>query len=763
MSKRNYISYHLWVFATLLLILVLSSCSVKKYIPDDELLYNSGTVEVIDTVTENDNDNLKSELQSVLFPDANMKTWIGYPKLYFYYKAQREHPGIINKFLNKQIGEEPAYISDVKLDETKKLLDNRLENRGYFHSSLSAEIVRDTANKTAKAQYEVYLDRPYTMKTYTIERDSLDSLQLFDYIEESMKNTLYKKDNNFDLSRFKAERQRIKNFLKTKGYYNFKSDFLKFEADTNQLKNKKFDLYLSLKPNVPKKAMVPYVIDDIDVYPNYNIDSKEKDRDTTTVKNIDFVQAKTYFKPKRLRPFIEMKPGQLYNPKSGKNTSRRLGSIGSYKFVNINYKLKDTLVDSLGRMHLDTKIELSPLNKQSVRIELQAVTKSNNFTGPGLKLSYTNRNLFKGGEVFRVSAHGNYEKQIFGGRSRGLSSIELGLTPSLTFPRLLFPIPIDYDFHYSTPRTQIKAGLSYLNRTQLYTLNSYNASFGYIWSENKFVTHRLTPLSVTYVKLGNTSDEFEGILDDNPFLRRSFEQQFIPNLMYSFTYNEIDKTDHRGELYFNANFDIAGNLASLFDKEIADGPNELLGLPYAQYAKTDVELRYHYATGSSGQELVGRAFAGYGLPYGNSTSLPFIKQYFAGGPYSVRAFPIRSLGPGSYKPDEQDRESYFDQAGDIRLEANLEYRFPIVSIVKGAFFADAGNVWLKNQNDALTGGQFSENFYKELGIGVGFGLRFDIQGFVLRFDLAAPVKRPAQAWDFEYSKPVFNFAIGYPF
>src|SRR5699024_2612085 len=165
---------------------------------------------------------------------------------------------------------------------------------------------------------------------------------------------------------------------------------------------------------------------------------------------------------------------------------------------------------------------------------------------------------------------------------------------------------------------------------------------------------------------------------------------------------------------------------------------------------------------SKKQSLVGHIFAGYGLPYGNSKSLPFVKQYFAGGPYSIRAFRIRGLGPGTYKPESREN-SYFDQAGDIRLEANVEYRFPIISVLKGALFADAGNVWLQNENEALPGGKFSSDFIKELGIGTGFGLRVDVQGFVIRLDLSSALKRPAESWDFEYNKPMFNFGIGYPF
>jgi outer membrane protein assembly factor BamA len=307
----------------------------------------------------------------------------------------------------------------------------------------------------------------------------------------------------------------------------------------------------------------------------------------------------------------------------------------------------------------------------------------------------------------------------------------------------------------------VSLGVDVLDRTDLYTLSSFSSSFGYSWEGNKYVKHVINPINLEYLNLQNVSTAFDEILDNNPFLRRSFEQQFIAGLNYSFTYNAIaDQLKGEG-MYLNFNFETAGNGLSLF----ANGqqqPNTILGLEYAQFAKADVDFRYHYSLDNKGQKFVGRFFAGLGLPYGNSESLPFVKQYFAGGPYSVRGFRIRALGPGTYVPEDANN-SFFDQAGDIRIEANLEYRFPIISFLHGALFTDAGNVWLMNENPALPGGKFSSSFMQELGISSGFGLRVDVTGFVIRFDLASPIKRPTQSWNFEYDQPVLNFAIGYPF
>lgn len=742
-------------------VIIFQACSVKKYMPEGEFLYRGGVITVENTTALNDKSSLETALASVLYPEPNSKVFGLYPGLHYHYKADREHPGFINKFLNKKIGEPPVYLSDVNLEATQELLQNRLKNNGFYYGGVKAKIKKDSADRTAKIYYTVAVNQPYRLKEYKVETDSTDTLAIYDYLKQSLSESLLKQGERFNLSVLKAERERIGNYLKNRGYYYFDGDFILFQADTNRHKKKSFKLYLTLKNGTPQKAKIPYVIDSVAVYPYVINESVPGKIDTVTVNQVAFIQGDMYFKPELLRPYIQLKPGQLYSPKRSKYTSRRLSSIGSYKFVNIYYQDLH-YVDSLNRGHLKNVITLSPMPKQGVQFNFQAVTKSNDFTGPGIGVVYTNRNIFKGGENLKIKADAGYEKQFYSDDKKGASSLQLGLKTTLLFPRLLFPGNYEDEFEYAIPKTKISAGFDFLRRSRLYTLNSFSTSFGYIWHENQYVTHTIDPIKIDYVKLGHTSPEFEAILDQNPFLRHSFEQQFMAGLMYSFTYNELGDQRKQAQLYFQFNFDIAGNVVNLFGQPQPDGTRTFLGLKYAQYVKGDIDLSYHYNFGEPGNVLVGHLFAGIGIPYGNSRSLPFVKQYFSGGPYSVRAFAIRGLGPGSYVP-ETSEQSYFDRAGDIKLEANLEYRFPLISYLKGAVFVDAGNVWLQNSNDALPGGEFSANFINELGIGTGVGLRIDVQGFVIRFDLAAPLKRPAKDWNFEYKKPVFNFAIGYPF
>ncbi len=738
------------------LIVLNFSCSVNKFIPDGEVLYTGASINYEGASIEK---STRRKVNDVLFPNPNKKVLWMRTGLYFHYKTKKDKPGFFNRFMNRQIGERPVYLSQVDVENTREVMKNRLENSGFFQSFIASEVEVDTTKKRAKIEYEIELGEPYRLAKLKLEKNNLEELPIWNEISSYLQNTKLQPGVRFSLDQFKKEREEIDRYLKNKGYYNFNPNFIIFEADTNAYEGKKFDLYLKIKNEAPKKSFYAFEIQELNVYPKSTLKTKEKEKDTVTIDDIHFIQNDVFFKPKRLRPFLRIAPGDLYSPQDSRFTSRRLNSTQTYRFVNIDYEGEE--IDTTRTLQkLKGNIYLSPANKRSVRLEMQGVTKSNNFTGPNLSLTYINRNIFKGGEEFKISTNAGYERQFLGSDQGGLSSLQLGLRNTLSFPRLLFPIDLNEKFNYAIPKTNISLGFDYLNRTGLYTLTSVSTGFGYSWDQNRFVSHTIKPINIEVVQLGNTSDEFEEILDNNPFLRRSFDQQFIAGLVYSFTFSQL-KEDQIWKNFFNFNFESAGNTVDLFARERND-TRKIFGTEFAQFVKADIDYRFKFDLDEDDQKLVGRLFAGMGLPYGNSEALPFVKQYFAGGPYSVRAFRIRSLGPGTYVP-EGGVQSFFDQAGDIRLEANLEYRFPIFSYLKGAVFYDAGNVWLLNDNEALEGGKFSSNFYDELGMGSGVGLRVDVQGFVIRFDFAAPVKRPARSWKFEPGNTLLNFAIGYPF
>ncbi|WP_271393127.1 translocation and assembly module lipoprotein TamL [Aequorivita sinensis] len=750
------------VFILTSALLVLQSCAVKKYIPEDEMLYTGATVEIkSDSIIKNES-QLKSVLEEALLPKPNKKFLGMRVGLHYYYKMQKENPGFINRFFYKRFGEQkPVYKSDVKPYEVEEILLNRMENRGFFYSEITSEFKDNEENKEASVKYTVKAPKAYTIASY-----QLDSMPhpIYPEVKKSVAKTKLSKGMRFDLANMKMERERIDRELKQNGYYNFNSSFLIFEADTNQYDKKRFDLFLGLKKDVPKKSIIPYKISKINVYANYHVeDSIDNEVERFNEKN--YINSSSFFKSKYLDPFITLEEGQYYSPENSRNSARRLSTIGAYKFVNIQYKERDTVHnDSLGI--LEANIFLSPLNKRALRVELQAVSKSNNFSGPGIALTYSNRNLFSGGETLNTTASFGYEMQVGGGSSSGKTSVDLGLKSELIFPRVIFPIKIDNDFFkYDIPKTKTSISLDYLRRTQLYTLLSGSAQFGYLWQANRYVTHEIIPISLNYTKPSNTTEEFQNILDANPYLKRSFEKQFIAGLNYSFTYNGMVNATKKHQFFINSTLDVAGNTMSLFAKEMDNGKKGILNLEYAQYAKVDADFRYHLNFGKE-QLIAARLFGGYGYAYGNSDIMPYVKQYYSGGPYSVRAFRIRSLGPGTYSDEGNSQTNYFDQTGNIRIEANIEYRFPIISFLKGAVFADAGNIWNSNPNPVYEGkDKFTSSFIKEFGMGAGVGLRVDVQGFVLRFDFAAPFHDPSKnnGFDFNVKETVFNFGIGYPF
>ena len=668
---------HIYYIFLLLLIAVCYSCSVNKYIPENELLYTGAELKTQSDTSIRKQKAIDQDLSLLLTPEPN-STFLGTRlRLFYHYKSQKKKPGFIIKWLNKKFGEKPVYLSDVNRDRIKEVMLNRLENKGFFYSEVSPKI--DSTTKYASLEYNVTLSRPYRLEHFELDKDSLP---IYEDIAETLEKSKIKEGDLFDLEVMKAERERIDLALKRKGYYNFNPDFLVFEADTNRYDNKRFDLFLRLKKEVPKKSIVPYVIDSITVFPNYSVNTDSITSLPLNFKDLTIIQKEEFFKPKRLEPYILFKKGQKYDSEKSRLTANRLSSIGSYKFVNILFNEKDT-VPTDGNMGLDAEIHLSPLTKKSLRTELQAVTKSNGLTGPGIAVTYNNRNLFKGGETLSITGNFAYETQVTSVDNEGLTSIAGGIKVDLSIPRL---VPFSSRlFDHAVPKTKISLGADILQRSLFYTLTSFNTSFGYTWNQNRFVTHALNPVSITSVDLTNSSEEFDAILDDNPFLRSSFEQQFIVGLNYVFTYNELVDKNKKRPIFFSADIDIAGNSLNL----LTGGKSEVFGLEYAQFAKADVDFRYYYKWGKE-QSLVSRVFAGWGIPYGNSNTLPFVKQFFSGGPYSVRAFRIRSLGPGTFAPENSGRTSFFDQSGNLRLEANLEYRFPRLFVPQRCHFRRCG-------------------------------------------------------------------------
>jgi hypothetical protein len=423
---------------------------------------------------------------------------------------------------------------------------------------------------------------------------------------------------------------------------------------------------------------------------------------------------------------------------------------------------------------------MTPMTNHTFRAELDLVTKSNNYTGPRINLSLLNRNAFKGAELLNLNMAGSFEAQL-SGANKNLFSYSFNPQIELTFPRFLVPFYIKPSNSIYVPKTSFSLSYNFMKRVNYFDMSTFQFMYGFKWKESVRTEHEFNPINISNTTVSNESTLFNDLLAANPFLKKSYEEQFIAGGNYSFIYNEQMLAGKRLQYFMHFTAETAGNLFSLVNliggaTPTHDNPSKIVGSIYSQFAKLSVDGRAYYNF-SNANKLAFRIFAGVAKSYGNSSTLPYSKQFFSGGPNSIRAFQINSVGPGTYHQDTT-AIGFLQLGGDIKLEANAEYRFGIYKFIKGALFVDAGNVWLQKSNPANIGSPFAFNsFMNELAVGAGLGLRVDVSFFVLRFDLAMPLRKPWLAdnnrWVFnqiDFSNStwrsnnlVLNIAIGYPF
>lgn len=769
MKSRPYHIRYGALWCLLLFTVVGGGCHVARFVPENEKLYTGATVHIEHQRQMKKAARIRSELESALRPRPNTTLLGGRFGLWSYYKGSRETSGFITRFLNKRFGERPVYLSQVDVARSEDFLANSLENRGYYHNTVRSTI--DEGRHKASIGYTVQTGAPYTLADYLYVRDSAAVDRL---ISKAVDNSPLRKGDLLNLDDLKKERERISRSLRTQGYFNFTSDLLIFRVDTNQYANRRFDLFLDIKSDVAPYMLQPYEIRDIYVHTDYQLEDQHSSGDTVMIDGIYFIEQEDTFDERHLPPYIMLRPKALFSTELQSQTNRRLSSMGTFKYVTTRFTQLDTASAPMG--YLDANIYLSQYNRHAVSAEVQAVTKSNNFAGPGLILSYQNVNLLGGGETWKSAITLAYETQVQGGSTTGLNSYELGWQNELILPRVIAPFRVDASGGYSVPKTKFALGYNILDRVQYYRLTSVQGTYGFFWQTNRYIRHDLTPISLNFTSTANVTAEFQDILDANPFLQQSFENQFISGLIYGWQFNERAKADKRNKVFVQLQLDMAGNIVNVISQLFGgEETDEMFGRTYAKYVRTDVDLRYYLRTGRDGF-LVWRGYAGIGVPYGNAPSLPYIKQYFSGGPGSIRAFRVRSLGPGSYRPQANTGNAFFDQTGDIKLETNLEYRFTFYKYLKGAFFVDAGNIWLHNENKSIPGGQWSRAWLSEVALGTGAGVRLDIDFLVLRLDLGIPLRKPylapGERWidrfdignrDWRRQNLIWNLAIGYPF
>ena len=753
------------------------SCSNTKYLKEGEMLYTGAEVKIEnDSLSKKSKKALKSELEDNLTPKPN-SSFLGLrPKLFFYNiaKEPKKEKGF-NYWLKYKIGEKPVLLSDVDREFNKNIIVNYSENKGYFN----AKATYDTVSKNKKAQV-IYTLRPGNQYLINKVKFQNDSIPVTEEIVKVSDKTLLKEGNPFDLGVIKSERERIDNQLKQKGFYYFHPDNLIIQADSTVTKNHKVELNVKLKENTPDLAKQQFTIDKVVVFPNYNIrDVKDgkynipMDSDSLAKyahNDIYVIDPEQKFKPKIFDRALYFKKGDLYNRADHNLTLNRLINLGVFKFVKNEFVISDSL-----NHKFDTYYLLTPRQIQSLRLEALGRTNSANYAGSELNLNWTHRNLFRGAEQFKASVYGAFDVQI-GGPKDAKNLFRAGANAQLSIPRIVAPFRFNSSSAF-VPRTNISIGYEFQNRTEYYTLNTFSGSFGYLWKENVRKEHDLKIIDITYVTPANVTPLYDSISAKSQALQRVVQKQLIFGPTYSYTYTNT-MLPKKNTIYYKGTLDLAGNLTGLFSgANVKDGKQKsIFGVPFSQYAKMEHDFRFYHKLGDK-SSFASRFIGGIAYPYGNSDNIPFSKQFFSGGSNSIRAFRARTLGPGSFDPRTIKQGYYFDQSGDIKLELNAEYRANIYKFLNVAFFADAGNIWLVNDDIQRPGAKFSSDFLSEIAVGAGFGLRLDFSILILRLDLAMPFRVPyyekGDRWTFDKinfgnsswrrDNLILNIAIGYPF
>ena len=563
-------------------------------------------------------------------------------------------------------------------------------------------------------------------------------------------------------------RTKIANTLRNLGYYYFRPEYIEYLADS-LITPHAVALRVSLADNVPELARRQYRVGDV-----YTYVLRRSTKNPGVPDTIETDKGKLIvYRPAKLRKnvipsCITFRKGRIFSVWNMDRTQERLSRLGMFSNIQMQAVPADT---SSVDPRLDLYITCQFDRPMEATLEANVAYKSNSYLGPGLVLGVTNNNTFGGGEKLSVQFNANYEWQT--GRNRGsiFNSYEFGVTGSLAFPRLLAPRFIrrtDRELNWTT----ISLGMDIMNRPHYFKLADFHAGINYEWHPSRNVLNQLTLFKLTYNKLMHTTEAFDSVMAANPAVALSFQSQYIPQMSYTYTLDKFLEREKINGINFTATVTEAGNVFDgIYSLCGVKGEKHLFGTPFSQFVKGQAQLVYsRRLVRGTDQWLVSRVLIGAAHAYGNSKVVPYSEQFYIGGANSIRAFTVRSLGPGSYRPPTDMQNGYFDQTGTFKLELNTEYRFPIVSILHGAVFLDAGNIWLLENDPARPGGKLcGKTFLRDLALGTGVGLRVDIGMLVLRGDLGYGLHAPYyngtnHYFNIAFKKAfAFHLAIGYPF
>ncbi len=747
---------------------VLAACSTTARIPADEVLYTGvKKVEMAEDSVKIPPALTSAVKEAVDVAPNNYWKLLGwhYPfplGLWVYNNWPNPEKGL-RHWLYEKLVAEPVLVSDVRPEVRTRMIEQILDNNGYFRGTATYELVKGRNKKKAKILYTVNPGPAFPVDTVMLLPDSTALYSLIDSLART-DDYLSMKSPRFSVDSLANARKRITNSLRNRGYYFFQPDYIEYLADS--LENPgKIALKVDMASNAPKFALQPYRTGKVTIRVNRSQGGGKPD--TVKLSRSTLIQ----MMPSRLRRRIfdenvTFRPGRTFSVRNMDRTQANLARLGIFSGIEINARPDTSARDS---RVLDVDIDCTFDTPLETSLEVNASSKSNSYIGPGLTFGVTNKNIFGGGEQLSVKLTGTYEWQTGRGRGSIFNSYEVGITGSLAFPRLLAPRFIPRSrFQLNWTRLQLNADL--LNRPHYFKMAQFNASINYDWRVRRHVQNTLTLFKLTYTNLMHTTHEFDSIMAANPSVAQSFRSQFIPQMSYTYVYDRQINPDNTINWQFTVQE--AGNIFwAIYRACGKKGEKELFGTPFSQFVKGQTQLVWGRRIFYGDHWLVSRVAVGAAHAYGNSTQVPYAEQFYVGGANSIRAFAVRSIGPGSYKAPDGMPEDYFDRTGTFKFEANVEYRFPLMGPLHGALFVDAGNVWLLKNDPMRPGGTLeAKNFLREIALGTGFGLRFDISMLVVRADLGIGIHAPYNTGHGGYynmanfgKSLAFHLAIGYPF
>lgn len=747
------------LFLFVLAIWAISSCSTTKVVPDESYRLMENKVKVLNAKAypksvPNDISNYVQQKPNSYF----IGKWN--PFIYVYNWSNGKDDGW-DRFV-KKLGHAPVIFDPEQVESSIDNMENHLKYLGFYNSKVKDSV--KIKGKKATVLYDVTLGKRYPISA--IKYDIPDSALMSIYMADTV-NSLVKRGMPVSEQILDRESERVANIFKENGYYDFSKNYFFFTADTLAVKDSAL-LEISIKDytrNEHERNARPhrqFHVGKVTIYP-----ITDELRYRTALTNeiplpLDTLKVDTnlfvvYDQKLDIRPFVLKKmnrvfPGDLYKQSMVDQTYQRFSNLNLYSSVNIG--LEQSAPDTV-----DFNIRLMPSKRQGYKINLEASTNSTGLIGISPAISYSNRNIFRGGEWLNVAFSGNFQ---FGVKDRARST-EFGASANISLPTFVF-FP-DSFFKNVIPRTDFTLAYNYQNRPE-YTRNMITAGYGYSWSSiSKKWVFQMNPARLNIVKMSDLTPSFNEMIK-NPFVKDSYIDHFDLGGRYSVSYYSDPSINPKHTNYkFSVKLDLAGNLLSAFNKLMptdSTGSRAIWGSPYSQYVKLEGSYSYTWKFGRRERmALATRALAGVGFAYGNSNALPFEQLLWAGGSNSMRGWHTRSIGPGTSPMDTT--MSIPNQTGDMRIEANLELRFPLFWLLNGALFFDAGNIWVKRDIKSFSG------FLDGIALNTGLGVRLDIQFVVVRFDWGIKLREPsvdkwygAKDW-FKRGGYAFQFGIGYPF